>query len=189
MTYRHEEPLDIAEVAARVQAEIDRQKLTFATVSTVAAALQRFDGKPITKRLATAVEAALPGMTVYYDLTAGMAYLNIWQGKPESVLGYNNRIHVMLGYMQSGMSPNGGIYSHDKFVRPPAPDSGRYADGGYCGHAWTYLRYGQDVARVESMLAALPETVPAYNAALAAFNVSLSAFAAASWAVFPDSRR
>jgi hypothetical protein len=59
----------------------------------VAAILERFDGKKITKRIATAVAQALPDWTVYYDTNYGMKHLKMWQHNMR-----DDQISFLLGY-------------------------------------------------------------------------------------------
>jgi len=63
-----------------------------ALAERVEAALAPFDGKKITKRMATVLEKALPECSVYYDTNYGMYHVNVSWGTDEEkrfLLGYH----------------------------------------------------------------------------------------------------
>jgi hypothetical protein len=72
----------------------ERQCRTYKIFCAVRKAVAPFDGKPITKRIATAVEKALPEYTVYYERQYGMFHVIIWGNGIE----YGDRLSLLLGY-------------------------------------------------------------------------------------------
>ena len=64
----------VADLRALIESRIDDT----AFADQVADVLKRFDGKTVTKRMATAVGKALPTYTVFYDTSIGMRHLYVW---------------------------------------------------------------------------------------------------------------
>ena len=76
----------------------------------VLAILKAFDGKPITKRLATAVQKALPERTVHYSTIGSMVHLEIWGAGTE----HKNRSSFLLGYTDtSRFGPASTLNAHN----------------------------------------------------------------------------
>jgi hypothetical protein len=70
----------------------DEQQRDYDLYLQVEQALEAFEGKTITRRLATAVKKALPDHVVHYDADYGMYHLRIWKDN------YENRCSFLLGY-------------------------------------------------------------------------------------------
>lgn len=88
-----------AQIIAEVNAAIDRVVEENQIRKAVIAALEKFDGKKITKAVATAVEKMLPGYTVSYSVdgygTFSSFYIRVWgQG-----LTYDHRESINLPQM------------------------------------------------------------------------------------------
>ena len=69
---------------------------------------ERYEGKQITKRMATAIEKEHPDWTVYYKPDYGMYQINIWGG--DSGRDYNHYWQFFLGYESQG-----GIFTLEHF--------------------------------------------------------------------------
>lgn len=85
----------------------------------IRAALVPFDGKPISKRLATAAQKQLPEYTVYYRAEYGMFHLSIWGAGIE----YNDRREFLLGYdstsafiIGAAEDDKGSFYGHNRWA-------------------------------------------------------------------------
>lgn len=138
------------------------EKQRIAEAATAAAA--PFDGKPVSKRIASAIESALPGYRVHYSAEHGFYRVAVWGGTGCAVQ-YGNRVEFNLGYANAAQSrkPAG-----------PAPEY-RHAErlgrelGGF---AWC----ARHIADGESLLAELPARVAAFNAALAEFEAASAPF-------------
>jgi hypothetical protein len=86
-----------ADVRKIIQAAIDRDREE--PFGRVLDALRPFEGKKITKRIATAVEKAIPEYTVYYDggkNVSGIYHLTIWGNG----ISMDQRIQLYLGSVQ-----------------------------------------------------------------------------------------
>jgi hypothetical protein len=71
--------------------------------SAIRAALVKFEGKQITRRMARAVEQALPGACVYYSSDTFYCTLTVWGGNTGRDM--NNRFVVYFGgYQQATFS-------------------------------------------------------------------------------------
>ncbi len=71
----------------------------------VRAALEPFEGKPITKRLATAVEKALPGLRVTYRPVHGIFNVILWGGAVGGSGKWDDKGNFLLGYEVGGNNP------------------------------------------------------------------------------------
>lgn len=56
--------------------------------------LKPFDGKTISKRMASAVQKALPEYTIYYKSDYGMFHINVWGNG----ISYNEMLSFLIGY-------------------------------------------------------------------------------------------
>ena len=83
---------------SQIHAEIDKRCVRYAksvhVYQTLHECLKKFEGKKITKRLATAAERAL-GVRVYYNTNHGMYHLEIavdgnWQDKFSFLIAYSS---------------------------------------------------------------------------------------------------
>ena len=98
MTYRHETPLILADATARIGSNLARMRVTLDVARRILVALKPFEGKPVSKRLATAIEAALPGYVVRYEpadkshCTFGAYQIRIWACDHDAPLHYDNRM-------------------------------------------------------------------------------------------------
>jgi len=161
--YRPFKPIPLAELESAIRADIARRVVTLAAVRVMVATLRQFDGKAVSRRMQTAVAAALPGFNVQVSDVAGMAYLDAWQAGQDSALPYSNRVHMMLVYRPA-------LFSYEKLTRPPGPNGGKWPDGGYSGYAWPMLQDSEVISRLESLLAELPAKLARYNAAAEAYE-------------------
>jgi hypothetical protein len=91
--------------------EVEKVIKYYVTSNTVLDAiepiLKTFDGKPITKRIATAIEKAYPDYKVYFSKSYSWFELSIW-GKDTH---FENRMDLNLGYF------NTGDFSFENFVK------------------------------------------------------------------------
>lgn len=87
-----------------------REAQDISVFKAVRATLAPFEGKPVSKRLASAVEAALgDGYRVYYDLSYGMTHLDIRKLMPNGEDGQKTRVQL----------PNAGTpYTAGKAIWP-----------------------------------------------------------------------
>ena len=180
MAYDHTQPIDAATTRAKIESAIASMRVQMDAVERIVAALKPFDGKTVNKRLATAVAAACPDLSVHYDTSDNAVFgwkkLYIWCG----AIPYNERIVLEL------CGSACGIYSHERLTRGPSPDGTPYEKRESPGSAWHLLNHGVDIAAFESILANLPALVDAFNAARLALKSAVSAFAPANWAVFSN---
>lgn len=141
----------------KVRAAIAEAKALHAVASAACAAAEPFDGKPVSKRIASAIESALPGYRVHYSAEHGFYRVEIWGGAIE----YRCRVSLNLGYSNAAQSrkPAGPapVYIH-------AERLGRELGG--------YSRSAELAAAGESLLAELPARVAAYNAAREAYEAA-----------------
>lgn len=79
---------------ADVRVLIENRIEDTAFADKVAAVLKRFNGKTVTKRMATAVEKAFPTYTVFYDTSIGMRHIYVWGNE----IAYDNRKSFLLSY-------------------------------------------------------------------------------------------
>lgn len=89
-----EKAKDASSLLEEIDKRIERKRIDLRLVTVVFQACEKYEGKPITKRIATAVEKALPTYTVNYNRDYGMFHIRIWgNGIP-----YNNRFSSLIGY-------------------------------------------------------------------------------------------
>lgn len=93
----------VADIREIIESNIEDTALA----DKVAKVLERFDGKTITKRLANAVEKALPEFTVFYDTGAGMKHIDIWGGG----LPHSERKRFLLTY-----DSHSQVFSFERFT-------------------------------------------------------------------------
>lgn len=167
-------PIILADMLARLDATVAINAHKHRVMVAMLDALRPFEGKQITKRLATAVQKALPEYTVYYDAEYSWIKLKIWGNGLE----YNSNVDVILTYTGTG---NDGIYHHENMVR--VPDSNDYKVR--MGYAYPYLRLALDLTALRPEL---PVLVARYNSALAALDMASSAFGAAGYLTQPKDR-
>jgi len=79
-------------------------------ICTISTVLEKFEGKPISKRMATAVEKVLPLNTVYWDKTDYHANITIWGNE----IHYDKRLTVYLPFSMFNKEENLS-FSHSKF--------------------------------------------------------------------------
>jgi len=81
--------------------------------SAIRAALVKFDGKPISKRMQTAVQAVFPEATVFYKVDTFFCTISIWGGTTGRKMdnrftvyfgGYQATIFTLAGYDESNAS-------------------------------------------------------------------------------------
>lgn len=77
-----------------VQADIDREEIGIQMYERILGVIKKFEGKKITKAMATAVEKELSpeGYVVSYSPRHGMFYVSIWKKN------YNDRIEFLFGH-------------------------------------------------------------------------------------------
>lgn len=75
--------------------------------------LEAYEGKQITKRLATAVEKALPDRVVHYSTDFGMYHIKIWGDG----LKYGEGVDMLIGYNKYGTNPTFSIEKAREYNR------------------------------------------------------------------------
>jgi hypothetical protein len=133
---------------------------SLAIVTAACAAAEPFNGKPVSKRIASAIESALPGYRVHYSAEHGFYRVTIWGGR-ESAVQYSNRVSLNLGYANAAHS------------RKPAGPAPVYIHAERLGRDLSgYSHCAERIAAGESLLVELPARVAAYNAAREAFEAA-----------------
>lgn len=127
---------------AAAEEALAARKVRFALYKKAEAALKPFEGKKITRALATAIEKALPGYNVFYKKSYSWFEVDIWGEE----IPYAERVTLNLGYFSNP------IFDFVKFV----------CNGNGCYS----LEEGRLPAFEEGM-SALPAKVEEYKAALA----------------------
>jgi hypothetical protein len=84
------------QVKALIQAQIDRENQSIYLHNEIVKVLKNFEGKAISKRIATALQKIHPDWTVFYDTNYGMFHLSIWGG--DTGLKYDSRYSALIGY-------------------------------------------------------------------------------------------
>jgi hypothetical protein len=182
MASNYDAPLDLATTESRIESAIRDMREKARIVTIAIDAMKPQDGKPMSKRLATAVSKVLPEFIVNFDRRYGMYYLAIWAKASGHFLGYENRIDLHLGY------DTDSTYRHDRIARPPLPSFERYPDGGTCGNAYPYTRGFADSEEFEAVKIGLADKVATFNAARIAYQAAIAAFAPAGFVVFNKDR-
>jgi hypothetical protein len=85
--------------------DYQRDAKSLALLDTLAAALKPFDGKPVSKRLATAVQKAMPEAQVYYRHEYGMFHISIWGTVQGEKVEFEKRREFLLGHERDGKAP------------------------------------------------------------------------------------
>jgi hypothetical protein len=141
----------------RLKREFDLASEYLLVVTAVREALKGFEGKQITKRLATAAEKVLSkkpdDYVTYYDANGmGWHQLYIWNRNPESLMGYNDRLNLNLGYRQSNKY-EAGVY-RDAFFNEHnmVPYTNRFKEASEMMQKFDRLR------ELEKRLTSLDET-------------------------------
>ena len=110
-------------ITEAVKSDMAREQRYIDLHNQVLTALAPYDGKGVTKRLATAVSKAMPDMTVAYDTDYGMCHLSIWgQG-----LEYRRRYSALLAYQGPSQYGEGRVFHLDLFDTELAACYGRAA--------------------------------------------------------------
>ncbi len=91
-------------ISALIAARIEDTALS----EQIAEIVKPSEGKTISKRIATAIEKALPAHTVYWNTDYGMFHVSIWGNGIE----YNDRKRYLVGYH----SGSGTTFSHARFL-------------------------------------------------------------------------
>jgi len=89
--------LDVEKIRKEMSDRITNANEEYALYERVANVLKTMDGWTFTKRIATAVEKALPGYTANLERIASLVNLKVW---PTPL--YNRRISMSLGYETDG---------------------------------------------------------------------------------------
>ena len=97
MSIQFEEPRDPLKVWAHIQQMIAGQEFNCALWKLVESNLKNFEGKKITKRIETALKAALPEYSVHYSTDHGMHKISIWGNG----LDYGRRLTYYLGHLNN----------------------------------------------------------------------------------------
>lgn len=145
---RYKEPfqLDSAAVCAKLDLSSDLYRDQLEIYNVVLEVLKPFDGKQISKRIATAIQKALPKNTVYYSAKEhSWVEVSIWGND----LPYDNAVRINLGY--------GAELVLEKVIE-------------------SNLRYGLHAQRIENIAAlrdTVPARVAKYNAAVEAYDKAL----------------
>jgi hypothetical protein len=79
-----------------LQSQIDQENKGLYLHNEIVKALKPFEGKPISKRIATALQKLHPDWTVFYDTNYGMFHLVIWGGDTGLICG--NSFRALIGY-------------------------------------------------------------------------------------------
>lgn len=87
--------MDISQkIIETIQKDYERETSGICLFEIMVETFKSFEGKPITKRLATALQKKLPDHTIYYEHLYGMYHIRIWgNGTP-----YDQRAGFLLGY-------------------------------------------------------------------------------------------
>ena len=89
---------DYEKIKERIKERIKVSQEHLRLVKIVFDVCEKFEGKQITKRIATAMQKEVSDYTVSYDTTAGMFHLRIWSRNWKHILNYDNRFSALLGY-------------------------------------------------------------------------------------------
>jgi hypothetical protein len=164
------------DAAQKIEAGLTSMRHKVTTIKAILVALQPFEGRQINKRLATAVQKALPNHSVHWSTEYGTK-LYVWGAG----LAYDDRISLSV------QDPE-GLYRHASMVRP-YDESAPYSERLSPGAAWPYLRYEEEIPKWEALLPNLGELVSNFNTARETLNRSVAAFAPAGYAVFASHNR
>lgn len=179
--------LDIAQAEIRIRAEIARMRDTVSVVATARAVLAKFDGKQVSKRMATALQESLPEYRVHYSTDSDYRRdVTIWANSRDGALPYDQRITLTLSRRGLSSSAPWPEFSLDRATRPHLDHGARYPDGAYGGDWQPYMRYEEIIPQAESILANLAELARRYAETGLAYSEAVRAFAPIGWAVFPS---
>ena len=84
MTYQE----TLTKIKDAIEADLKGEEESIAMFEELSKLFERYEGKRITKRMATAIEKEHPDWTVYYKPDYGTYQINIWGG--DSGRDYNN---------------------------------------------------------------------------------------------------
>jgi hypothetical protein len=79
-----------------LQSQIDNENKGIYFHNEIIKAMRPFEGKPMSKRIATALQKLHPEWTIYYGNEYGQFHLSIWGG--DTGLRYDNRFSALIGY-------------------------------------------------------------------------------------------
>lgn len=154
-------------IKSMLKDKLASQQRNYTIYCAVEKALMPFEGKKITKRLATAVEKALPEHTVYYSTDYGMYHINVWKAH------LDNKISFLLGYH--------GAYTAES-SKPFRMGSAEESHSGFKyysasnGH-WEQIRIKQNAALLANTvklkkMARIVDNIAKAQAAFEALNAS-----------------
>jgi hypothetical protein len=91
-------PIDPKAALAELDATVKRYTEQLAIYNAALEVMQSFEGKQITKRIATALEKKLPGKVIHYSTEYSWYAISIWGDG----VAYDNAIRLNLGYLSAG---------------------------------------------------------------------------------------
>jgi hypothetical protein len=86
-------------IVQTITAGMKDEQASIALYDALLPIMERFDGKQITRRIATAVTKAFPDWTVYYDDNYSLFAIRVWGGSTGR--DYNGAATFYLGYKSS----------------------------------------------------------------------------------------
>lgn len=113
-----------------IEDNIKREQRGTAIFDVMVETFKPFEGKPITKRLATALEKAMPNHTIYYEKEFGMFHIRIWGNGIE----YKDRLSFLIGY------DSNPYYTEGKYETGNASNCGT----GFRAHSCCYGEAAKD---------------------------------------------
>lgn len=146
-----------------IQDNINRETIGTAIFDIMVETFKPFEGKPISKRLATALQKAMPEHTIHYEKEFGMYHIKIWG----CGIHYNDRMSFLIGYETSP------YYSEGSYDSTSASNCGT----GFQSHSCCYgaaakerIKQAKAFLRNTTALSILSDTINHYTAAKAALD-------------------
>lgn len=87
-----------------IREQFDREQNDYIWFNKCLDVIKTFEGKPISKRIETALKKAFPDVSFSYDILAGMYRIFVW-GKPTGH-EYDNRMTFYIGHIPFGSGDN-----------------------------------------------------------------------------------
>ena len=87
-----------AEIIDGIKADMAREGDGIQIHHAIAEVLKQYDGKPISKRIATALQKNHPEWVIYFNDNFGMFHLDVWGKATGSFLDCGSKFSALIGY-------------------------------------------------------------------------------------------
>jgi len=116
-----------AEIIEGLKADLKEENDGIKLHDAILKALKQYDGKPISRRIATAIQKEHPTWVVYFNDKFGMYYIDIWGKDTGSFYDCGSKFSALIGYDKSAVKA-------DLFDKKPDGSCGFDGCHGYAAH-------------------------------------------------------